>query len=284
MSPERPAFVLLPECGLKKSIEDASISETEYAGPRSVTRLLALFDRLSRASGGMSLAELNVALGSPKSSILNLLRPLLAEGYVVHDGVSYHLGPSMYRLAAGVMAGWNFPRLIRPFLAELSTRTEETAVLSLLDRQNEVVTYVEIIEGSHPVRYHIPVGSIRPIVTTAAGKIMLAHADAAWRNQYLRSLKYPIAAIEPLSKSALQKELTQVRDEGVAISLDRHIIGVSAIAAPVFDADGRCVAALTVAGPSHRFHANLQTLVATLKDIAARASGAIVESEETPIL
>lgn len=271
------------EIRLKRASEEAGGNEVEYGGPRSVTRLMALFDHLSRAPRGLTLADMNVALDSPKSSILNLLRPLLAEGYIVHDGQAYHLGPSMFRLAASMMGGWNFPRLIRPFLTELSTRTEETAVLSLLDRKAEAVTYVEIIEGSHPIRYHIPVGTIRPILTTAAGRIMLAHADAAWRNTFIGSVKFPIAGLVPVSKATLLKELAEVLAEGVSISLDRHIPDVSAVAAPVFNADGRCIAALTVAGPSERFRRNLDTLVITIKDVAAKASGAII-SGSPPIV
>ncbi len=260
---------------MKKRGDEAVGDESAYGGPRSVTRLVVLFDRLARAPAGLSLAELNVALASPKSSILNLLRPLLAEGYVVHNGATYSLGPAMFRLAAGVMAGWNFPRLIRPFLHELSSRTQETAVLSLLDRRSGAMIYVEIIEGSHPVRYHIPVGTIRPILTTAAGRVMLAHADPAWCAAYLRSVKFPVKSVKQVTRAALIKELAEVRVAGVAISLDRHILGVSALAAPVFGADGKCVAALTVAGPTDRFRAALEPLATTIRDVAARASGAI---------
>ena len=51
-------------------------------GPRSLTRLLGLFDVLAKSKHGMSLAELNQALQSPKSSLLNLLRPLVIDGYL----------------------------------------------------------------------------------------------------------------------------------------------------------------------------------------------------------
>jgi hypothetical protein len=57
----------------------------ESSGPRSLERLLALFDVLSTAPNGSSLAELSTLLGSPKSSLLNLLRPLVSEGFLVHD-------------------------------------------------------------------------------------------------------------------------------------------------------------------------------------------------------
>ncbi|MDX9974236.1 MAG: helix-turn-helix domain-containing protein, partial [FCB group bacterium] len=119
--------------GAKKT-EVASEVERDVTGPRSLARLMALFGLLSRASDGMSLAELNVALETPKSSLLNLLRPLVAEGYLLHGNGNYRLGPSIFRLSAAVLAAWNFPKMIRPFMEELSRRTGETVLLGVLNR------------------------------------------------------------------------------------------------------------------------------------------------------
>ncbi len=96
----------------KKIVEDNTslAPDRDVTGPRSLTRLLGLFDVLSMTPDGMSLAELNVTLESPKSSLLNLLRPLVAEGYLIHSAGQYRLGPSIFRLAASVMSAWNFPR------------------------------------------------------------------------------------------------------------------------------------------------------------------------------
>lgn len=266
----------------------AGNAKMEYDGPRSVTRLLRLFGELARANEGRSLAELSLALGSPKSSLLNLLRPLVAEGCVVHSGTTYFIGPAMFRLAAGIMAAWSFPKLIRPLLIELAERSGETAVLSLLDRNGCMVTYVEIIEGAHPIRYHIPMGTTRPIMGTAAGKVMLAYSESDWRDAYLKSVHFPVRPAHPdfnaakssISKTALLRELEDIRKVGVGVSIDRYIKGVSALAAPVFDADQRCIAALTIAGPSERFRASVPSLSTVLKEIAARASGAAAAAND----
>src|SRR6266700_746306 len=99
----------------------------EDSGPRALSRLLALFDALSLAPNGMTLAELNVALESPKSSLLNLLRPLVAEGFLTRSGDTYNLGPAIFRLSAGVLSASTMTKMIRPFLTELVARTDESA-------------------------------------------------------------------------------------------------------------------------------------------------------------
>src|ERR1700730_18561004 len=128
-------------------LKEALASPYKYvAAHRSLTRLLALFDVLAEAPDGMSLAELNVVLETPKSSLLNLLRPLVSEGFLMHAGGRYRLGPSIFRLSANVMAVWNFSRMLRPFLVELSERNHETVYIGVLDPEHKVITYVDVIE------------------------------------------------------------------------------------------------------------------------------------------
>jgi IclR family transcriptional regulator, acetate operon repressor len=259
----------------KKSAETPAPAERDVTGPRSLTRLLGLFDVLSTASDGMSLAELNVTLESPKSSLLNLLRPLVAEGYLIHSNGTYRLGPSIFRLAASVMSAWNFPKMIRPFMEELSTRTGESVLLGVLNREAEVLTYVEIIDSPHPVRYQIPVGTTRPLYASSAGRLLLAYTDKAWRDSYLSSVQFKVRTATAVTRASLGRELERIRAEGVSCSLDAYMVGLAAVAAPVFDGDGRCVASLNIAGPTDRFRPELDALKAVVKEVAARASGAV---------
>jgi len=257
----------------RKQTEPAS--DNNNTGPRSLTRLLGLFGVLSQATNGMSLAELSVALESPKSSLLNLLRPLVAEGFLIHGSGVYKLGPSIYRLSASVMAAWNFPNIIRPFMEELSARTEETVLLSVMNAEAETMTYVEIIDSPHPVRYQIPVGTTRPLYAATAGRLLLAYSDKKWLESYLGSVAFKIKTAIPISRGALRQELDKIRAEGVSWSIDGYMKGLSAVAGPVFDAGGHCVASLNIAGPSERFRSELEFLKTTVKEVTGKASGVV---------
>lgn len=249
--------------------------ERDNGGPRSLTRLLGLFDVLSQAPEGLTLAELNVALESPKSSLLNLLRPLVAEGFLVHAASAYRLGPGIFRLASSVLSAWNFPLLIRPYMEELSVRTEETVLLGVLNREAEVMTYVEIIDSPRPVRYQIPVGTTRPVYASAAGRLLLAYTDRKWRDTYMGSVVFKTKTAIPMSRASLTQELERIRTTGLSWGIDAYMKGLSAIAAPVFDGDGHCIASLNIAGPSERFKSELEFLKATVKEVAAKASGSV---------
>lgn len=255
--------------------EEDLAPERDAGGPRSLTRLIGLLDALSHAPAGMSLAELNVALDSPKSSLLNLLRPLVSEGYVVHDGSTYRLGPAIFKLASGVLSAWNFPKLVRPFMDELSARTQETVLLAVISRVARVMTYVDIVDSPKPVRYQIPVGTTRPLYAAVAGRLLLAWADEPWRDAYLASVTLRARTAIPMNRASLRRELNRIRSEGISWAIDAYSKGLSAIAAPVFDAHGKCVASLNIAGPSERFRSELEFLKAAVKEVAVKASRAV---------
>jgi len=267
------------ELMVKKGEAETRGVEKNLAGPRSLTRLLGLFGVLSQAAHGMSLAELSVTLKTPKSSLLNLLRPLVAEDYLLHGNGNYQLGPSIYRLCSGVLASWNFPKLIRPLMEEASRRTGETVILSALNREAGTVTYVEIIDSPHPVRYQIPVGTTRPLYATSGGRLLLAYADKNWLDEYLASVTFNTKTAVPITRQILMRELKQIRADGLSCSMDFYLKGLSGVTAPVLNTDGHCIAALTIAGPTERFRHNFKSLKATVKQVAEKVSGITADKQ-----
>src|SRR4051812_7537935 len=182
----------------------------EVTGPRSLTRLLGLFDALAKSGNGLTLAELNSLLESPKSSLLNLLRPLVAEGYLNHDNGRYRLGPTIFRLAGNIMSGWNFSNVIRPYLEELAQRSHESGYVGVLARAGKPITYVDSIDSPHAVRFSAPLGGVRPLYCTAAGRILLAFADPEFQDEYLRT-----------ARLEAQTERTLTTRKGLRVELDK---------------------------------------------------------------
>jgi DNA-binding IclR family transcriptional regulator len=247
---------------------------SDVTGPRSLTRLLGLFDVLAKSKDGMTLAELNQALQSPKSSLLNLLRPLVVDGFLASDNGRYRLGPSIFRLAANIMSVWNFSSTMRPYLEELAQMSEESVYLGVLDTAGSVITYVDSIDSPKAVRFSVPVGAARPLYSTAAGRVLLAFGDQDWVEEYLKNTK--IMAYTPYtvtSRRALRDELENIRKTRVSVSMGETFPESGAIAAPIFGADGKLIAAIAVGAPVSRLEPRLPELRPIISDIAARASG-----------
>src|SRR3954470_10259322 len=225
----------------------------EVTGPRSLTRLLGLFDALAKSGNGLTLAELNSLLESPKSSLLNLLRPLVAEGYLNHDNGRYRLGPTIFRLAGNIMSVWNFSNVIRPYLEELAQRSHESVYVGVLDRAGKTITYVDSIDSPHAVRYSVPIGGVRPLYCTAAGRVLLAFADPQFQDEYLRTAKLEAQTDRTLTtRKGLRAELDRVASARVSVSIGEMFPESAAIAAPIMGANGKIAAAMAIGAPSQR--------------------------------
>lgn len=250
----------------------------EVAGsPRSLARVLGLFDAIAHAGDGLTLARLSVELKSPKSSLLTLLRPLVAKGYLLHDSNVYRLGPAIFRLSADILSSRSFPKLIRPFMQQLVESSKESVYLAVLDRQARCVTYVEGIESPQAVRYMAPLGAPRPLYCAAAGRLLLAYEDEEWRDQYVKSVQLKAVTDKTLTNRAeLKEELERIRRTGLATSIGEAVPGAAGLAAPVFDAAGKAVAALLIGAPVDRFETQLPILRKMIKEVATQASGIFV--------
>ena len=269
-----------------KKADGTKASEREVTGPRSLTRILGLFDVLAKKPEGLTLAELNSVLQSPKSSLLNLLRPLVAEGYLMHSHGFYRLGPTAFRLAANIMSVWNFSNLVRPYLEELSVRSKESVYIGVLDRDAQAITYVDAIDSGHSIRYAITVGASRPLYCTAAGRVLLAFAPDDFREDYIRTVKLVRRTENTLTdRKELRKKLEEIRRTGLSTSVSEMFEGSAAIAAPIYGSEGKVIAAIAIGAPADRFDLELPHLRELISEIATRVSGApgIAVSEQEPL-
>ena len=252
----------------------ADVSERAASGPRSLTRILGLFGVLAKQPDGLSLADLNAVLASPKSSLLNLLRPLVAEGYLLHSHGYYRLGPTAFRMAANIMSVWNFSRLMRPYLDELAARSKESVYIGVLDRDQQLITYVDAIDSGYSIRYAVTVGAHRPLYCTAAGRVLLAFADQEFQDNYFRTVQFVRQTAHTLTdRRALRAALEEIRHTGLSTSLGEMFEGSAAISAPIHGSEGEVIAAIAIGAPADRFEAKLPELREVLLDVAARISG-----------
>lgn len=243
--------------------------------PRSLLRVLGLFEAVAGSKDGLALADLSRALGSPKSSLLLLLRPLVTQGHLTHIDGRYRLGPAAFRLANTILAARDQSAQLRNAMEWLARESGETVHLTTIERELGLVAYVEIIPSEQPVRYVPQLGSMRPLHSSSAGRVLLAFQDEGWREDYLKRTQ--IKRLTPhttTSLAALRRILDDVRREGVCVTMEETILGAAGCAAPIFDADGGVSTALLIGAPADRFRRDVERHKALVREAAARVSAA----------
>ena len=254
----------------------AALSGRALDGPRSVLRVVQLFARLAAQPGGETLTQLCLATGLPKTTLFTMLRTLEGAGYVTVDGGGlYRLGPPAVALGAA-MAGSarrNFPECAREVLEQLSQRTGETCFLAVLTPDRQFCKYIATVEADNWLRFSVRLGSLKPAYATGSGRAMLAFLPPGEAEALLRT--YAFDRLTPRtvsSRTRLLASLREVRQRGVSRVDSGTVLGVTAVAAPIFGFGGVVEAAVTVGGPSSRIDHRLDIIESAVRNTAAEIS------------
>ena len=235
---------------------------------RSVDRAVAILDLLASAAGretadhrdsadfaGLSGAEVARDLGVHRSTALRLLGTLERHALVERDGRSakYRLGRRLPQLARVVTGELDLRHVARPVCEALAASTGETVTLDVLD--GDEIVPIEQSTGSSSFVSVNWLGRRTPAHCTASGKVILAFAPEPNRRRLLSGQLKQRTPRSIVDLDELEKQLAAAREAGYALTFEELEVGLDAIAAPVFSADGEVVAAIDVSGPAHRLQA-----------------------------
>jgi DNA-binding IclR family transcriptional regulator len=260
-------------------------SSARQGGVQSVDRAVAILDLLAeRSEAGVT--EIADAIGVHKSTASRLLASLEAGRLVeqtTHRG-SFRLGFGLMRLAAPVSGRMDVTREGLPVLEALAAEVGETVNLAVL-RGTDVVN-LEQVRGPATITTVNWVGQPTPLHATSSGKVLLA---AFAPDDLAAFLARPLPRFTPQTITEapeLERELVRVREQGYATTTEELELGLDAVAAPVRDAGGRVVAAISVSGPVYRLDAARMAevapaVVAAAADLSRRLGYAPPPSTDT---
>jgi IclR family KDG regulon transcriptional repressor len=223
-----------------------------------------------------TLTELSADIGLNSSTTFRVLATLASHNYVERDEPSgeYRLGLACLELAQSYHAGNDLRRAALPIMESLRDSSTETVHLGVLDKME--VVYLEKLHGLHAVGLMSSrVGARSPAYCTGVGKTLLAYTDPAQVQQHFEQTGLPRFTDTTLQTTTnLLAHLSQIRAQGYAFDQGEHEAEVCCVAAPIFDAQGQVVAALSVSGPTARLEPieNRTDLIEQTRQAAAEVS------------
>lgn len=228
------------------------MSNNTYPGTQAVRRAMALLKAFDDDHPTWGLSELARQTGLNKTTAHRLLAALEREGMLgrAADGESYILGPEVVVLGGRALRANNLRAVARPELERLADDTRETASLEILSGGEMLV--IDEIVGGHLMSGVPDLGSRWPLNASSTGLVTLAYLPDGVAAGLLPRALPPVTAATITGRIALRAELETIRQRGYSVADETLEVGLVAIAAPVFDHDGRAVAALSIAGPKLR--------------------------------
>ena len=216
-------------------------------------------------------SELATYLGVAASTAHRLLATLRANDFVeqVPGRRAYRLTSLLSTFSGGPPDRETLARIGRPALVQLCRETDETANLLVLEGAD--VRFIDGVESTRTLRVAPRTGDLLPAHGTAGGKAMLAMLPAEQVRAMLGKRLRKMTTQTVLSRAAFEKELAVIRGRGYATNVNESVLDVGGVGVPVMDRFDRCVAAITVSGPSSRLNEETApSLLPYLQGAAAR--------------
>jgi IclR family KDG regulon transcriptional repressor len=254
----------------------SKIKESE-SSVRALDKALNILELMSTLEGDVDLATLARKTKMPKSTLLRLLNTLKKHHFVHQDSVTRRFSLSWALIYMGRAAQRSFSLIsrIHPFLEKLHEATGETANLAI--REGYHAVYVDQVISTNLVRAIPPIGTPLGLYCTATGKMLLSCLPDKELEEFLDGTELIKKTAKTITdRDNLTEEIEKARRMGYALDNEETEYGGRCVAAPVYNNEGRIVAAMSVVGPISRLKMDAIGRVAdTVRELTAEASRAL---------
>lgn len=252
-------------------MKKSDISDPVTPTVQVIERMFALIEILANREEAVSLKEISEKSGLHPSTAHRILNDL-ATGRFVERPVagSYRLGMRLLELGNLVKARLSVRDAALAPMRELHKLTQQPVNLSM--RQGDEIIYVERAyserSGMQVVR---AIGGRAPLHLTSVGKLFLASDDQQRLRAYATRTGLPGQTRNSITQlPALERELAEARQHGIARDNEELEMGVRCMAAGIYDDQSMLVAGLSISAPADRLEEHwLPKLQATANQISA---------------
>jgi DNA-binding IclR family transcriptional regulator len=220
----------------------------QQAGTQTLLRGLAVLE--AAANGARDLRAFGAALGTTRSTTHRLVSSLVQARYLRQVQGGYLLGPKLIELGTIALEQMPLTAVARPHLQALADHTQDTIHLGV--RDGDDVLYIDKIPGTRGLEMRSRVGHRMPLASTGIGKAMMLDLEAnSWKKLLDASHKaLEKKSFKPESRADIDtflQRMTRYSQGGFTFDLEENEASIRCVAAPVRDASGAIVAALSVA-------------------------------------
>jgi len=247
------------------------------ANAKILEKGLKLLEELAESAEGMTVVELAERIGVHKTSAYRYINSLLDMGYIQSDGDGrYHLGNKILELGSQMLRRMPLRETAHPFLVKLSTDTQKTVHLCVLDGHD--VIYIDKVESHRTLPIMSRIGSRAPAYCTGVGKALLSGLPT---DQVVSMLQGSIlekrTATTITDPMQLLEELKATSERDYAIDDGEHEEGIKCFATLIKGYGRDVVGAISLTGLKREFAApnDAEELIAAVSKAATEISRAL---------
>ncbi|EAT09361.1 regulatory protein, IclR [Sphingomonas sp. SKA58] len=211
------------------------------SGSQTLQRGLDLLDQV--IDGPVRLADLSERMGLTRSTTHRLANALVDRGFLTFlPREGYQLGPKLLQLGFLAQSQTDVVQIARPHLEALAAASEDVVHLGRLDSDHAL--YLDKIPGRRRVEISSRIGDRQPLTSTGLGKaLLLDDPEANWRRLFDAD---QAAGTHPIDYDLWVERMRGYAAAGRAFDLEENEDQIRCVAAPIRDASGAIVAAISL--------------------------------------
>lgn len=229
---------------------DASIESSSDrrvgVGSQTLMRGLDVIEAISERS--LTLAVLAAKVDLSKTTAHRLATSLVERGYLAFTPrEGYRLGPRLLALGHRAQAQTDIVQVARPHIEALAAKCADTVHLGVFDTDGAL--YLDKIAGQRRINISSRIGERHPLTSTGLGKALLLDRDPTeWEQLFKAERRHGHLTADFATWRERMKTYAAV---GRAYDLEENEDQIRCVAAPVRDAKGGIVAAISVSSAAH---------------------------------
>jgi DNA-binding IclR family transcriptional regulator len=232
----------------KNKIERTEGIDSRYVVP-PVQRALRLLRYIADGNAVESPSRAAKELAINRTTLVRLLATLSAERMIErrHDGDGYRLGIGMATLTARALFSADIVQVADPILAKLANELGLSSHLGILEGR-DVIYVVRRVPNLHLVS-NVRIGSRLPAHASNIGRVILAHMPRESVTElYDKATLERVTDKTVTTLDGLLRQISRDQEVGLAWSDSNFELGISSVAAPVFDHTGGVAGGINVSG------------------------------------
>jgi DNA-binding IclR family transcriptional regulator len=229
----------------------------------TVIKTLSVLDAAGRSERPMRLADFCASTGEARGAVYQRLVTLVEAGWLEAspDG-TYRLSLRFVAHANNALEQASLGTRFADILHDIVAETGETASLGVLD--GDAALIVQRVESRGILRADLHIGTRLELARTALGRALTSRLGPDARKAMTdRGVALPD-----------ERTAAEVRKLGHSVSVLTGPRTVSAVASPVFNNVGACIAAISLSGPTAGF--NAKACIRAVTAAAGRASSRLL--------
>ncbi|GAB2889954.1 IclR family transcriptional regulator [Neomicrococcus lactis] len=221
---------------------DVHLDPRQPPGTQTLARGLDVLRAV--AQGADDLRAVAEATGLGRSTAHRLVQLLELYGYLrVANGRNYSLGPTLIEYGFQALHQNPLPVVARPVIEELAAKVQDTVHLAI--EETGQVLYLDKIPGLRGAEMRSRIGHRMPLTTTGIGKALIIDRKNDWQRLFETEHQAEVGSEDAGSQDFLNR-MRDYAKAGASMDLEENEPGIRCVAAPIRDASGGVLAAVSV--------------------------------------